>query len=417
MAKRKVQAETIGYHSQIVVMDLIRRLAPLSRADIARRTGLAVQTVSNIVEVLLKSDLLHEERRRAPGRGQPPLDLRLNPEGRFALGMSLDGRRLTAVLCNLVGDEISALERDIGTMEPDVVLSAIAGAASTLAGEAQVPEGRMLGLGLVMPGLTAQGRFGTLIKDHPWRDRWQGRPFAKELSRLTGLPVMTDNDRTAAALSERLSGRGREAENFLYIYFGSGIGGGFILGGLPFRGRTGRAGEIGHMVVDPGGRACACGNHGCLERYASLQALQSSISGLKYDAEPLDTVLVARAVAEAHPAAQDWLDVATRHLRTAIVSLENVMDLDTIFLGGVIPDAVAEALLERLEALPQSVSSGGERTLPRVLKSEVGRRAAARGGAALVVLSSTVPDFARFDGDNPVPHAREKAQKTLSATR
>lgn len=415
MDKAKARAEKVAYHNQIVVMDLVRRCAPLSRADIARHTGFAVQTVSNIVEILLRSDLLLERRRREKTRGQPPIDLRINPSARYALGASLDGRRLNVVLCDFVGEEIACRERDLKTMHPDTVLPAVAKAARALADENDIDSDRLLGMGLVMPGLTSHGHFGRLVREHPWRDLWSDRPFIQELSDSVGLPILTDNDRTAAALSERLSGSGRDVENFLFVYFGSGIGGGLVISGIPYRGREGRAGEIGHMVVAPGGRACSCGNRGCLERYASLQALQSALTGRSFDADPIDTVMLARAVGEANPVASAWLDEAAEYLRTAIVTLENVLDIDTIFLGGMIPDAILEALMERLESLPPSVSSGQGRTMPRLRQSVIGRFAAARGAASLVVLDSTVPDFSRFDPAKPLVRTRQRSRRAAAS--
>ncbi|WP_425052813.1 ROK family transcriptional regulator [Psychromarinibacter sp. S121] len=415
MPRRKQSGEEIAHYNQFVVLEIIRKMAPLSRADIVRETGLAVQTVSNIADALIRSDLLLEERRKVNGRGQPPIDLRLNPGGRYAVGVALDGRKLIAVLCDFIGDEVACIERDVGSMNPDEVLPAIARATETLIRDSGVSRDLLLGLGLVMPGLSSHGKFSRLVRGHPWRDMWLHRAFVEELSEMVGMPVLTDNDRTAAALSERLSGRGQEAENFLYVYFGSGIGGGLVFGGIPYRGRDGRAGEIGHMVVDPGGRECSCGNKGCLERYASLQSLQCLLSGRRFDAEPTDTVRLARAVAEAHPTALEWLDEAAEHLKTAIVTLENILNFDTVFLGGVIPDAVLEALMERLEPLPPSMSSGREDALPRLCRAGIGRNAAARGAAALVVLDSTVPDFSRFQGGLLPARGRSRGQKAVKA--
>jgi predicted NBD/HSP70 family sugar kinase len=380
-------------HNRYVVLDLIRRHAPLSRADIVRRTGLAAQTVSNIAETLLKADLLSEERRRVSGRGQPPLDLTINPAGRYAAGAAVVGSRLISVLCDFAGEETAFLEEDVPDMHPDTVLPMIAAAVMRLVGGSGVEPERMLGLGLVMPGLTGHGRFSTLMRDHPWRDLWRDRPFVEELSARTRLRVLTDNDRTAAALSERLSGRGRSFENFLYIYFGSGIGGGLIFAGMPYRGHDGTAGEIGHMVVVPEGRPCPCGNAGCLELYASLQALQAKLSGRPYGTEPIDPDRLAEAVAAGHPAASAWLDEAARHLRTTIISLQNALDIDAVFLGGVIPDVILDALLARLETLLAGADPVATSRLARLRRAGVGRRAAARGAAALVVLDATVPEF------------------------
>ena len=95
----------------------------------------------------------------------------------------------------------------------------------------------------------------------------------------SAIPVVVENDATAAAVGEQFHGAGRRLRDFFYVYIGVGVGGGMILSGHPYRGSAGRAGELGHVVVEPGGRPCACGNRGCLERYASLSAAQHALDG------------------------------------------------------------------------------------------------------------------------------------------
>ncbi|MFB9950582.1 ROK family transcriptional regulator [Rhizobium puerariae] len=393
MARKRSDTGDNPSYNLYVVMDLVRTHEVLSRADIVRRTGLAAQTVSNIVEVLLKADLLREERRPVTGRGQPPLDLRINPKARYALGVALAGGRMISVLCDLAGEEVALIDEAISSMDPADVLPKVAAHYQELLDQADVPRERMLGMGLVMPGLTESGQFSTLVSEHPWRGMWQDRPFIQELTELTSLPVLTDSDRSAAALSERLSGTGRGIQNFLYVYFGAGIGAGMVFAGLPYRGGTGRAGEIGHMVVVENGIPCGCGNRGCLERYASLQALQAALTGKAFGEGRLDPGLLSHAVREGNPIAMDWLDQAAGHLRSAIVSIENTLDLDQVVLGGIIPGEILDALIERLLPLPASVRSGLGMAETRLMKAAIGRTSPARGAAALVILQSTVPDF------------------------
>lgn len=393
LARKRSDTGDNASYNLYVVMDLVRTHEVLSRADIVRRTGLVAQTVSNIVEILLNADLLREERRPVSGRGQPPLDLRINPKARYAFGVAFAGGRMISVLCDLAGEEVAQIDEAISSMNPDDVLPRVAARYSQLLERADISRERMLGMGLAMPGLTESGNFSTLVAEHPWRKMWQSRPFIAELAELTGLPVLTDSDRSAAALSERLSGTGRGVQNFLYVYFGAGIGAGMVFAGLPYRGGAGRAGEIGHMVVVENGIPCGCGNRGCLERYASMQALQSVLTGKPFGEGTLDPGLLSKAVREGDPIVMEWLDQAAGHLRNAIVSLENTLDLDQVVLGGTIPTEILDAIIERLLPLPDSIRSGIGMAEPRLMRAAIGRTSPARGAAALVILQSTVPDF------------------------
>ena len=101
---------------------------------------------------------------------------------------------------------------------------------------------------------------------------WQDFPIAEELQQLTGIPVTVENDATAAAIGERLYGVARNLNSFVYLFIGTGLGAGLFLDGHLYKGSRHNAGEIGHMIVSPGGLQCDCGKRGCLERYVSLRA-------------------------------------------------------------------------------------------------------------------------------------------------
>jgi predicted NBD/HSP70 family sugar kinase len=125
-----------------------------------------------------------------------------------------------------------------------------------------------------------------------------------------------------------------------------------ILAGHPYRGHTGRAGELGHVIVEPGGRPCACGNRGCLECYASLSAAQAALQGLPEDAVPVDPA----ALAAGAEALDGGLDLAATHLRTATTMIANLLDPEAIVIGGIIPDVLLARLIERLRALENSAA-------------------------------------------------------------
>ncbi len=367
-----------------VVLETIRLHGPLSRAAIARHTGLSVQTISNIAEELSAQSLLRAgELRQQGGRGAPALDLELNPDGGFTFGIALDHRRLVVMLVDITGQVRQQAEASTEGRDPESVLDCIAAIADRLATKERTGRERIWGAGVVMPMIFENGEpvaFGPTSMP-----AWQHVPVVERLSGLLGIPVLVENDATAAAVGEQLYGAGRRLRDFFYVYIGVGVGGGMILSGHPYRGSAGRAGELGHVVVDPGGRPCACGNRGCLERYVSLSAAQHFLDGLPEGATPIDPARIASNIGKLH----DWVEQAAQHLSTACVTIDNLLDPEAIVIGGTIPDGLLTPLIARLETRLSGITFNGRRTA--ILKAEIDLETPALGGAALPLFDGLAP--------------------------
>jgi predicted NBD/HSP70 family sugar kinase len=205
------------------------------------------------------------------------------------------------------------------------------------------------------------------------------------------MPVLVENDATAAAIAERVRGVGAGLDTFCFVYFGTGLGLGIVARGQVLRGAFGNAGEIGHIVVEPGGRSCDCGQSGCLEAYTSRLALRRMLaeSGVK-----ADSAAEIEALYEAgDPALTNWLESAAGPLSRAIAMLENLLDPQAVVLGGALPDAVLDDLIARLDLPAASVSNRPDRKRPRVLRGVSGRTTAALGAAALVIHDTITPNL------------------------
>jgi glucokinase len=176
------------------------------------------------------------------------------------------------------------------------------------------------------------------ISDVPLRDLMRER---------IGLPVFIDNDANVAALAEHLFGAGRGAQNVVMLTIGTGIGGGLVLGGEIYRGSTGGAAELGHIVVEEDGLPCQgnCPNHGCVETYASGTALAregkaaaerepDSALGKALAEGPILGRTVTDLAAKGDALATDVVADAGRHLGVALASLANIFDPDVIVIGG-----------------------------------------------------------------------------------
>lgn len=375
-----------------VVLETVRLQAPLSRAEITRATGLAPQTISNIIGELTEAGLVRSVSRRSGGRGQPAVDLDINPDGGFTFGVSFGHGVLLVILTDVAGTVRDRAELDLASEAPEAVLDQIAATISAMLERQQVARQRVWGVGLVIPALFQDDRL--VVLGEVALPGWKDFPLRQALQDKLGLPVLLENDATAAAIGERLYGAGRTLTDFAYIYIGAGIGGGLFLRGQPYRGGYGKSGEIGHLVVDTNGRPCPCGNRGCLERYASVSLALKALG----DVQPAtvrhgDLDRIAKALEGSDARMLAWLDEAAASLRQAVVMIENMLDPQTVILGGVLPRPVLEALIARIAPLPRSVSLNKAADTPRLIAAEMGPDTPALGAATLPVFDGMTPEL------------------------
>ncbi|MBZ6078550.1 ROK family protein [Microvirga puerhi] len=374
-------------HNRRVVLDVIRQNGPLGRTAIARLAHLSSQAVSNIVSELLDEGLLLECGRLRSGRGQPPVQVMVNPEGGMTIGIEIAADHMVTVLVDLTGRIRANQSIALRDADPEHIVPLLKTEISRICSGIPDASERLLGVGVVMPGpFEIDGMSSVGPTTLPG---WSGQDAPALLTAALGIPTLVENDATAAAVGERLHGAAKNLKNYCLIYFGAGLGLGIVSDGHPFRGAFGNAGEIGHFVISPGGRACACGNRGCLERYASLHSLKERLraAGLTYDIPAdFETLVKAR-----HPILQDWITETASHLIPIIGMLENLLDPESIVIGGALPDAILTDLIKALVPLPRSVASRRHRMVPRILPGTGGLLTAALGAAALPLLETMTP--------------------------
>lgn len=368
-------------HNRRVVLELLRRNGPTGRKVLAGAAGISVQGIGNIIDDLLVDGLILDRGRLRIGRGQPPIQYALNPDGGCFIGIEIAVGQLVFALIDLAGGQVAEGHMALaGDESPDAIIGQIGRVGAKLAA---AHPGALMGAGLVMPGpFDSDGLMGPTTLGG-----WGGVAVADRLAGVLGVPVTLDNDANGAAVAELLFGKAVNVADFCSIYFGAGVGLGVIAGNQPLRGAFGNAGEIGHVVVATGGRACACGQTGCLERYASIHALSESVADGRHT---LTTAEIEALLAAGDPRLTDWLDAAASSLSVMIGILENIFDPQTVILGGKLPTSVLEALIARL-SLPATIARTRDRALPRVQPGHAGRTAAALGAAALPLFGVIVP--------------------------
>jgi predicted NBD/HSP70 family sugar kinase len=359
MALRGTNQEKARPYNRRIVLECVRNEGPATRGDIADRVGLTVQTVSTIVRELEDQGYLLSVREAPKGRGLPPTTLHLNPDGGYAIGISVTPLGVDAALMNLVGDMLGSAVRPCPHPSPKQAFSLIEELVTEM--RALRPDGRILGVGFAMPGpfdVQAMSFVGPTTLDG-----WASVPIKARLEEVTKLPAFIAVDTVAAALGVRLYGEGATMAQFYYLHLGVGLGGTMMQDGVPVRGAWGNAGEIGHIPIVPGGLPCPCGNVGCLERYLSLDSFSNRPAGQSQ---------------------AQWVAEVTPIFHSAIRTIENLFDPQTVVVGGLAPDELIDALVATTTSLPTSISSRYDRTTPRVTAS-LGHHSLLRGAAALAV--------------------------------
>lgn len=376
-------AERSRTHNRQMVMNRVRKAGQIGRAEIARESGLSIQAVSNIIADLMADGLLMEQGRRPGSRGQPPVQYGLNPYGGYAVGIEIRPDAVFAAALDLCGTPVASVRHSLDASDLEGVTDAVRSAMRAVTREAEAPQGRVLGAGIVMPGpFGATGLNGTGSELSFLHEVSPQEWFAGVL----GLPVVIENDANAAAVAERVTGVAKGLETFAFVYFGKGLGLGMVQSGRLVTGAFGNAGEIGHIPVPSGGEMVA------LESVLSRMSLQRHLAAHGVRATTSDEL--AEAYASKTPSLAAWLDTAVEPLSAAVAFIENIIDPETVILGGAMPNGILDRLIETTRLAERSVSARGDRSSPRLMRGSSGRMTATLGAAALVINQTFTPRIA-----------------------
>lgn len=374
-------------HERIVFRE-IRAHAPISRSQLADQTGLSAQAVGRIVRAFLDEGLIEEtDMAKEAGPGAPPIGLRARAEGAFAIGLGLERDRFAAVVVDLEGTVRAQQSAELPSGEaPDVTLKRfqdwITGTLSAPRWRAQ--RDRFCGIGIAVPG-PIDRRKGTVVGP-PNFPGWRHVDLVSALGPPSRLPVVVDNAATAAALGVEWRLPGQHG-SFLYCYWGLGIGGGLILEDEAYRGVTGNAVELGHVVVDPFGRPCACGGVGCLEAEASVVALLNDAHAYGPCASLEELVEAART----RPELANILVRAAERMGAALLSAVNLADVNQVVVGGEHFHLVEPVFLPILRRWVEEQAFRGQVAPVRISVATLGEEANAIGAAA-VAFQALVPN-------------------------
>lgn len=364
---------------------MLQTRGPLSRAEVARESGLSAPTVSKAVASLLKAGLLEEAEAPELARGRPAPKLRLATRSAQVLGVTIDAGHCEVVSAGLDGE----LHGDVVAVPTPNTYAELLDALEEAARRLMARPGlTTLGLGVSLPGLVDyRQRRGVLSPNIPMTN---GHTPAHDLGTRLGLESTLLQESHALCLAERHYGLAKGLDDFAVLDIGTGVGLGVMLGGRLLRGHSGLAGEIGHVTaVANGGRRCGCGNTGCLETVASDSALAWHASRKLGRAVAVDEVIALARAKQIDLSSE--LDEIAGYLAVGVAAVINLFNPAVVFIHSPLFD-IDPKLLDRV------IERTGQRALPpsfaecRILRAEGSKQQGAVAGAIRHLTDAIAPE-------------------------
>ena len=344
---------------------------------------------------MLRLGLLVEDGEGISTGGRRPVQLRYCPTNRKAIGVVFFNNQVQAAVTDLDGNLLQFAEGTVLGSSPEAMMDSMATVVERI--RAGIPRAEILGVGAGVPGVV---EFDTGIIEISTSMGWLkgGINVKKYLEQRLDLPVYVSNRSRVAALGELVSGIGKDINNLVYLYLGQGIAAGIVSNGQLFFGSSSGSGEIGHVSVDPDGPLCGCGNHGCLEVFATESSIlararatarehgeSALLSMVEGHLEMLNMDHLLSAGIKGDPAALSVFSVVGQKIGMAVSILINLFDPEMIVIGGPIGSGVGNLLLEPIkhEVMLRSLSRSASRT--RIVTGTLGIKAVAVGAATLVI--------------------------------
>jgi predicted NBD/HSP70 family sugar kinase len=378
----------VRLYNERLVLSLIRRHGQLPKAEIARLTGLSAQTITVIMRALEIDGLVQRQARQRGKIGQPSVPFALDPEGSFSLGLKIGRRSSDLVLLDFAGTVRGAIREPHPYPAPARLLEFAAHGIATLTGDlARAQKARLSGLGIAAP-FELWNWEEEIGAPRVVLDQWRSFDAPVEIGKLCPWPVYFCNDATAACGAELVLGNPGHYQDFLYFFIGSFIGGGVVLNGSVYSGRSGNAGALGSMPVaasrSPPGRLSQQ-----LIRSASIYVLEHRLVAAGTDAgvlwrSPDDWDVTGEIL-------DDWIAEVGNSLALAIAAATSVIDFAAAVVDGAFPASVRQRIVERTRDCSARLDRQGLSPVA-IVEGTIGSRARAIGGACLPLLANFARD-------------------------
>lgn len=383
--------------NKMLVLNTIYKEKPISRAEIAKLTGLNKSTVSALVEELLAEGLTLEIGTGESQGGRKPIHLSINKEIGSVIGIDLGVNYISSIITDFAGhilwEKRLTIKNIIDSPQQkihdllELIKETIKRAPSTRRG--------IIGIGIGVPGLVNYDHGCVLSAPNLL---WENIKLKAIVEEEFHIPTLIDNEANAGAIGEKWFGLGKKASQIVYVSAGTGIGAGVIINNELYRGAQGLAGEIGHMTVDVHGIRCTCGNIGCWEEYASEKALiryfkvnasqyPESILLSKDSQEYIDNLNIFQivdAASKGDPLAIAGFKNIGYYLGVGVANLINAFNPQCVVIGNVLPLA-GDILMDELRKEVDRRCFSSKYSHVKITSSELYMNACALGAVALVI--------------------------------
>ncbi|MEO8064631.1 MAG: ROK family transcriptional regulator [Pseudomonadota bacterium] len=330
--------ERAGDHNQRVTLHAIRVNGPITRAELAKITGLTAPAIANITKRLLNEQLIQDAGRRRGGRGQPATKLVINPDSWFSIGLNIDRDHITMLVLDFEGRVRARASREQNFAMPKDVEKFFRMGVGKLLAKVGIGRDRLVGIGVALPDDMPKAALPHQPSDY---GVWGSTDIASLLRETLPVPVFVENDAAAATMGEMQFGLGKKYQTFFYILITAALGGSLVIDGNHFRGAGGRSGEIGMLR----GRD-ASGHERQIQNIVSLSALYSRLAaqGIRVSAPHELTGLdeKGQAIIDA------WIEIAVDTLLDTILSINCLMNPEAVLIGGRLPASIVDQIATRL---------------------------------------------------------------------
>lgn len=329
--------ELIKELNRSLVIDRVRLKGNISRTEIAKETGLGLSTITNIIDELIKGNLVSEIGTGDSHGGRKPVLLKFNGDFGVVVGMKIEQQQVKMCLSNLEGEILHKHRFSYTLKEANRLATVIIEQLDSFIKQNECAA-KLVGIGIATPGLVDRESNEVVYSPILKVDHGDLKPIGRHFD----VPLMIDNDANVFALAEKWIGQGRDYRNFIGVTVGAGVGAGIVIDNMLFRGDFGGAGELGHITIYQGDRLCYCGQRGCLELYASdaylvneaERMVSMGVPTLLASFTPITPECIVKAAQSGDTYAQELLVKQGENLALGIKNMVHLFNPEAVILGG-----------------------------------------------------------------------------------
>ena len=329
MTKSVINQQSIKQFNTNKILKLITSTDTISRADLAKQTGLNKATVSKITDELLDDNLIEDLGYGKSSGGRKPKLLKFNPNAKYVVGIDIGVSDIDFVVMNMQLEAVYSTRMKIEDKDHQAVADTLESAYSNAARTLEISADQVIEIAIAVPGTVDNGGIIIHAPNLGWKDLDLSHTLGEAFSNL---PIRVFNEANAGALGELNHTTNPENQNLIYVSAGIGIGTGIIISGNLYKGKMGTAGEFGHNTIVENGKPCHCGRKGCWEMYASEQALYDSLDSRNINMDSnINNVL--KALENRNDKVTESINELSLYLNIGLQNVARAMNPDYIVVG------------------------------------------------------------------------------------